>query len=390
MADFSAWARYKTIQVLNTNLDQDLDEFPLLVAFDDDPSIGAHARADGHDVRFTLDDGRTELSFERESFGVVAGLATGRFWVRVPELLADGPGGLAATIRCYYGNPDAEDASDAAATWGDNVFLLVTHMKDGASSSEVASALGPVGTKQAADQPAEDAGGMVNQAQRFNAATTDYVSYGTSVQPAGFVFEGWCQTSKTERNVFGSWTGGDRCGLIWYTTGKPIIFRDGHNFRYWDAAAGALITDGNWHHVAFVLPDDSQAAVSNAELLVDGVVQDIWFTDTSAMPAAKGALLLGDYTAGSGGPFDGLMDEVRISDPLSFPGATWTEKRDNIRAWLKFTWANIARSGHELLWGPETRPGGVGFHGAVAGGAFSTGAAAGRFYLAGAIAGSTR
>jgi len=90
------WAYYKTITISDANVDADLADFPLLVAFDADPDIGRHARSDGFDLRFTTGDGQTELDFERESFSVSSGLACGRFWVRVPQLLADGPGGAAA------------------------------------------------------------------------------------------------------------------------------------------------------------------------------------------------------------------------------------------------------------------------------------------------------
>jgi len=45
------WGCYKTITVSDANVDADLADFPLLVAFDADPDIGRHARSDGCHVR---------------------------------------------------------------------------------------------------------------------------------------------------------------------------------------------------------------------------------------------------------------------------------------------------------------------------------------------------
>jgi len=80
------WAHYKQITVRGDSVSDTLTDFPLLVAFQDDPDIGASARADGLDIRFTTADGSQELSFELESFSVQDGLATGRFWVKVPRI----------------------------------------------------------------------------------------------------------------------------------------------------------------------------------------------------------------------------------------------------------------------------------------------------------------
>ena len=59
------WAYYKTITVSDANVNADLADFPLLVAFDADPDIGRHARADGCHVRFTTGAGKaaTQGSF---------------------------------------------------------------------------------------------------------------------------------------------------------------------------------------------------------------------------------------------------------------------------------------------------------------------------------------
>jgi len=219
----------------------------------------------------------------------------------------------------------------------------------------VASALGPTGTKIAAGEPAESPSGIVGETQQFD-GTDDQIDFGASVLPAGFVLEAFCQTTTKDNNVLVSWITGDICAINWSMTGRPILWRAPGNYRYWTTAAKDLIGDGNWHHVAFLVPGNDAADIDDAELLVDNASQTPYHTST-------------------------------------FPGSTWTEKHDAIRAWLKFTWANLsspdAQYPHELLWGAPSRPGGVGFHSAVVGAGFSTGATIGGVHLPGAVAGAT-
>jgi len=355
------WDYYKTITVSDTNVDADLADFPLLVAFDADPDIGQHARSDGYDIRFTLDDGVTELNFERETFAIDGqGQATGRFWVRVPQLVAGGPGGVAATIRCYYGRPDASDASDPAAVWGATPYLLASHMRDGSTSAEVASSYGPAGTKKAAGEPVESSGGIINECQLFD-GTDDVVDFGSSVGPAGFYVECWVRCSAKDNDTLSRW---DRWGeifsLSWSTTTRPILYRSSSNYRYWKTAVRDLICDDQWHHLLVVCPGDTADDILEAELFVDGISQNdqIYHTQNTGAPRAKDGLLIGAIDSTGLYPFAGRIDELRIAEAQSFPGSTWTEKRDYLAAWAKLTWANVASAGHELSWGVQ-QPTGV-------------------------------
>ena len=87
-----------------------LTDFPVEVPIIADAEIGATCRADGFDIRFTASDGTTLLDYERESFAVAGGEASGIFWVK-SDVAAAG-----TYIWCYYGNPAAADVSTAVGT----------------------------------------------------------------------------------------------------------------------------------------------------------------------------------------------------------------------------------------------------------------------------------
>ena len=108
------WSYYRAITVDAANVDATLTKFPLLVEFAADTDL-AKARTDGHDIRFTLDDGATALKYERIAWSGGGGSAvTAKFWVRVPSIHSVS----GATIRVYYGNPAAGDGEDSPISLG--------------------------------------------------------------------------------------------------------------------------------------------------------------------------------------------------------------------------------------------------------------------------------
>jgi hypothetical protein len=123
----TGYAKRKKITVDHTNVDSDLTDFPLLVKITDDAEIGAVAHATGQNIRFTSSDGITLLKYERESFSVTGGEATGIFWVKVPTI----SGSANTDIYIYYDNSSAVDGEDAENVWVD--FRQVNHLQESAS-----------------------------------------------------------------------------------------------------------------------------------------------------------------------------------------------------------------------------------------------------------------
>ncbi|RLE62065.1 MAG: hypothetical protein DRJ38_10295, partial [Thermoprotei archaeon] len=86
----------------------------------EDVYLNSNCRADFGDVRFTADDGVTELAYWMEE-KVDGDYAV--FWVKVPNIPAD-PN--KAIIYIYYGNPDATYAGS-----GEDTFLFFDDFEDG-------------------------------------------------------------------------------------------------------------------------------------------------------------------------------------------------------------------------------------------------------------------
>ncbi len=99
----------------------DLTDFPVLVKLTDANFNFYKSSADGADVRFTMSDGVTPLSFERERHSRDTRQA--EYWVRMPRLYA----GTADAIYLYHSPAELPDASDPAAVWDSN-YLFVHHL----------------------------------------------------------------------------------------------------------------------------------------------------------------------------------------------------------------------------------------------------------------------
>ncbi len=328
------WAYYETITVADGNVDGDLADFPLLVAFDADADMGAHARSDGYDIRFTLDDGQAELGFERESFAVSNGKATGRFWVRVPSILATG----GAVIRCYYGNPDAADASDPENVWT-NDFACVFHFAAGDPANEydavdTSRKLTPINSPiWHSDGP----GGAAcyefgNAAERafwtkgWTPASGSPLTLEAFVRPTSADISNWRSflvlREAADYHALGTATS-NRLRALSYTSGSG------------SPAAYATVTADQWCHVAGTF-----TGTAFREIFIDGAPIASDTTDVGAMNDAT-YLLVGARTTSGSPAIDGRLAEVRVSTVI---------RSD---AWIKFTHANIANTGNELSWGVE-------------------------------------
>jgi len=115
---FAAWSSRKRIDLPIPTANQ--VDFPVKVPIVADADIGADCRADGFDIRFTAADGVTLLPYERESFAVTGGAATGIFWVKTNVATAG------TYVWCYYGNVGAADVSTPVGTQWSTVGAQTT------------------------------------------------------------------------------------------------------------------------------------------------------------------------------------------------------------------------------------------------------------------------
>jgi hypothetical protein len=84
----------------------------------------------------------------------------------------------------------------------------------------------------------------------------------------------------------------------------------------------ATVTDGQWHHIAAVLPDTGSPNLEDIQIYIDGVLQPTTTTGPQAIrTAAAENLTIGAFnSAGTiAGFFNGLIDDVRLYDRALTP-----------------------------------------------------------------------
>ena len=116
------WTYRRRLAVEAGRAGADHDDFELLVQFSD-PALGAAARADGSDIRFTAADGTTLLAHEIEAWDPATSSISA--WVAVPTLTD----ATDTIVYLYAGAPDAPDGQDVRATW-DPAVDAVWHLAD--------------------------------------------------------------------------------------------------------------------------------------------------------------------------------------------------------------------------------------------------------------------
>lgn len=329
------WGHFKKIVVQTGYLDDNLTDFPLYVPVVADADIGASCRADGHDIRFTASDGTTILPYERESFSVDSGEATGNFWVKT-DLSTAG-----TIIRIYYGNPGANDGEDAESVWDDD-FKAVYHMDDATTSAILDSTENNNdGTKDAANTPIET-DGKIGKGQDFNSANNENIDVADSVPldiTAALTISLWV---KPETNPAWATPVTKGVSTTWDSNNYVLGLASGRIAGRWNgkgsvlADAGDVLATGEWSHTAFVV----EAGTTNAlKLYKNGVL--IKQANRSGDPTPNASVLrIGSDSGAAGGDHvNGIMDEVRIS------GAARSA------AWIKFEYYNTSADDNELTWG---------------------------------------
>ena len=313
----------------------DLVDFPVKVPIIADADIGAECLATGYDIRFTAADGSTLLPYERESFAVAGGEATGIFWVKSDVATAG------TYIWCYYGNAAAADGENAEAVW-DSSFKAVYHMKDATTSTILDSTSNDNdGAKLAANEPIE-ATGKIAKGQDFD-GTDDYVSVtdNDALDMTGEMsLSFWANLdSKTADQILLI------KGTAWGGAGTNYEFTISGNYAYWDVFSGgvqksyqiplATLDIGTWHHFFCYYDGTYLGVFINGTSIGAPVNYGAMVLDTNANP-----LLIGEQ-ANHAYNFGGLLDEVRISSIA------------RSAEWIAYEYANMNPADGGLTWGAE-------------------------------------
>ncbi|MDJ0893046.1 MAG: DUF2341 domain-containing protein, partial [Gammaproteobacteria bacterium] len=350
------WAHRKAVTIDASQVSADHSEFPVLVRLSTDADLAAFAQADSDDILFTANDGTTKLAHEIEYFD--AGTGELAAWVKTDLSGADD-----TRLYLYFGNASVGNQQDPANVWDAN-FQGVWHLNDsptGALGEITDSTGGNDGTTHGGMNSVDLVTAKVGQGLDFD-ALDDHILIPDSANLDGTsdaaTFEVWAwfqdaadgnhQIILTNSNRFDSapndgyeWSlrdpdgvGGTRGDLFFYPWGgADPNFMLGPN----------PIMDQTWHHLAVTL----DYAAGDVAIYVDGV--EISYTSNTlanwTSQANPADWLWGGNPDRSSRFFDGMMDEIRVSDVV------------RSQSWLQTTVNNQNNpSAFHALGGLETNP----------------------------------
>lgn len=339
--DSLSYDNRKEITIQTTNLDANQTDFPVLVKFTADADIGAIANADGFDIRFTASDGETLLKYERQSFAIASGEATGLFWVKT-DLSTAG-----TSIYIYYRSTDTADGADPTNVWDSN-YVGVWHLQesgDGTSDefkdSTANANHGTGGDGNSAKTP-DRVTGKIGYAQDFVRTSDDHIrttdSITHNIGTGDFTFEAWVKPDEVNADWYTICSNG-AYNPGFYLTYASVNRRIG---EYWTSANGQetvdLAPDTNWQFTVLKRTSGIENFIRNATISATT-------KDRSTASMSNADFVIGQDTL-VGESMNGLIQEVRFS------------KDDRSDAWLKFEYYNFNEADNELTWGDEETPGG--------------------------------
>ena len=176
-----------TIQASQVTADQ--TNFPVLINLSADTELAASARNDGFDIRFTSDNGLTQLSHQIERFDGTTGELVA--WVNVSNVSSS----INTDIYLYYGNPTATNQEDADGVWDSN-YIGVWHLDEIATGTlfeyrdSTTNENHGTGGKDYGPYVPVQAGGQIGYGQTFD-GVNDFIDVASS---------GWYDANWTHRS----------------------------------------------------------------------------------------------------------------------------------------------------------------------------------------------
>ncbi len=289
-----------------------LTNFPVLVVF----SNGLHGfsyadcEAGGTDLRFTGGDGVTPVNYEIENWG--SGSDRSYVWVQVPEFTGS------SVIWAYWGSEKPYHAASQTdgSVWSQD-YAGVWHLDetDGVEDLTDSTAFDNDATL---DADTDNVDGLVAKAQYFDGGN-DYIQIPDSPS-----------VSVTGDLTLSAWIKADSFA----GTSQQIVAKAGNgSYRYRIQDGGTvlwtLIKDGGPLETESALYAFETNTWYQAVTKVDFSTQEVFFyingtqigtpqtTAKTGISDSPGTLLIGNYVAGNPNEdFDGIIDEVRITDGL--------------------------------------------------------------------------
>ncbi len=328
----SDYSYKKKITIDHTKVVGDETDFPVLVSVTDndlrDTGNGGHVEsANGYDIIFSNSAEDTQLKHEIEKYTNTNGLLV--FWVKIPALSSVGD----TDFYIYYGKAGVMADPSSTDTW-DSDFLAVYHM----DSTDDSTSNGYDLTNHGASL---DGAGKTGTCYNFEASDPDYMDNATlldTVPNDEITFEAWVKAESSTRGHIISKTntiGEDFIGYQWRADDKIRAEVEGSNGGE-EQFYSAVLGTGTWYYTALTYKKDAKATLYTNKNTVQsaGNIDEI-------LDGNDREFVIGAYNVGLNFPFDGLIDEVRVS------------KKERSSNWLDTTYETQNDPGNFMSWGNE-------------------------------------
>ena len=287
-----------------------LSDFPTLVDIQNNDSLRNEARSDGHDIRFTTEDGEL-LEHELESYEALTGSLLA--WVKLPSFDTS----VDTLILLYYGNDNSDTNPSVTRVW-DNGYLGVWHLGesgtgaadefyDSSGSGNHASGGGGNG-----EQTPTTISGKFGSAQAGD-GIDDFIS--TPLRLSGqqaFTVTAWFSVRSVDNTprpgLFGQ-NNALEIGFYWVDclnvwTPNTVTHCPGKNIP---SACTADFLFDTWTHFAVVFDGE------NAILYLNGEEKHV--AESTGLGSSTSFFnLMGRTFDANGNSLDGMLDEVRVAN----------------------------------------------------------------------------
>lgn len=301
----------------------DLINFPILINLSDlnlrtTGNGGRLENNSGYDIVFTLSDCSTILDHQIEKYDSITGDYIA--WVRIPVLPANND----TVIHMYYGNSSVVSNPSTTSTW-DSDFLGIWHMAEDPSGAAPqildATSGGNNGTSNGVMTSGDLVDGKCGDALDFD-GVNDYIDFGDILIDGltSITVEAWinAQSLRTKGSPSGhnsnegaiihkNGASDDNLGVTVTTGGTAFYLDDGGN----NTPLATSPSLNTWVHIVCTWDRDTM------KVYLDGTLDATLGNVNGTLVNNTNSLRLGGlHGAGGGNPheFDGLIDEVRLSD----------------------------------------------------------------------------
>lgn len=300
------WANRRTVTINSNNIDEDLLDFPVLVKLSSSNIDFAKVKDGGQDIRFVANDDSTDLNYEIEDWN--DGSETADIWVGIPTVSSSSD----TQFYMYYNNTSAGDGNNDTGVWDAN-FVMVQHLNEESGSGNYIIDSTVNGNDGSPDSTVDFNASSNGGARHWpdNSGTGDVI---TISEDSNFAFNDVVSyTARFNSSSYDTYNG---------IMTKMASWGNGYNMTYISTkiACGmgiyvnstTVVKAGLWYS-AYCVYDGTKMMI-----YINGVKQA---EGTRVMgDSAATSFKIGSFYSSGSLPFNGTIDEARVSHGLKSAG----------------------------------------------------------------------